>query len=283
LSPASDISLEPDPGISPKLSQAWQRLTGDLAGCGSLLLAFSGGVDSSLLLAAAKAALGDKVKAALCLGPFTPEWEVASARSLARALGVELLEVDADELSDANIADNGPQRCYWCKRRRLMLLLHMAQEMGLAHVAEGSQMDDAGQDRPGSKAVAELGVLSPLADAGLDKAMVRELSAALNLPSAQAPAAACLASRVPWGISLNPELLARIGRAEAALRPLLPGAALLRVRDHYPLARLELSPEIISTAAAEPLRGRIVSAVQSAGYDQVCLDLAGYRTGGANK
>lgn len=281
MSPDPTKSLEPDLGGSPEFSQMWQRLTDDLAQHGSLLVAFSGGVDSSLLLAAAKSALGDKVKAALCLGPFTPEWEVASARSLAEALGVELLEVDADELSDADIAVNSPQRCYLCKRRRLMLLLHMAQEMGLAFVAEGSQVDDASQDRPGSKAVAELGVLSPLADAGLTKKMVRQLSAALKLPSAQAPAAACLASRVPWGVPLNPEVLARIGKAEALLRALLPGAT-LRVRDHYPLARLEISPELISSAATEPLRGHIVSAVQSAGYDQVCLDLAGYRTGGAN-
>jgi uncharacterized protein len=281
LSPDPVISLQPH-GLSPELSQAWQRLTADLVSRGSLLVAFSGGVDSSLLLAAAKAALGDKVKAAICLGPFTPDWEVDAARFLADALGVELLEVDADELSDPNIAENGPQRCYWCKRRRLMLLLHMAQEMGLAAVAEGSQVDDAGQDRPGSKAVAELGVLSPLADAGLNKAAVRGISTALGLPTAQAPAAACFASRVPRGAPLNHEVLSRIGKAEALLRVLLPETS-LRVRDHHPLARLELSPELIAKAAAEPLRGRIVIAMQSAGYEHVCLDLMGYRTGGANR
>lgn len=282
MSPESSISLEPGPGLSPEAAQAWQRLKEELASRGSLLVAFSGGVDSSLLLAAAKAALGDQVKAALCTGPFTPDWEMETARDLAGALGVELLEVDADELSDPNIAGNDPQRCYWCKRRRLMLLLHLAQEMGLAFAAEGSQVDDASQDRPGSKAVAELGVLSPLAAAGLNKAMVRELSAALDLPSAQAPAAACFASRVPWGVPLSPEALTRIGKAEALLRALLPATS-LRVRDHYPLARLELSPGLIAKAAAEPLRGRIVTAVQSAGYEHVCLDLLGYRTGGANK
>ncbi len=282
MSPEPTISLELAPGLSTELAQAWHRLTDDLASNSSLLVAFSGGVDSSLLLAAAKAALGEEVKAALCLGPFTPDWEVEAARSLAQALGVELLEVDAAELSDPNIAENGPQRCYWCKRRRLMLLLHMAQERGLASVAEGSQVDDAGQDRPGSKAVAELGVLSPLAAAGLDKAAVRKLSAALGLPTAQVPAAACFASRVPWGTPLSRDVLTRIGKAEALLRELLPGAT-LRVRDHYPLARLELSPEIIARAASEPLRGRIATAVQSAGYEHICLDLMGYRTGGANK
>jgi uncharacterized protein len=257
-------------------------LTQDLAGRGSLLVAFSGGVDSSLLLAAAKAALGEAVKAVLCLGPFTPDWEVEAARSLARAIGVELLEVDAGELSDTDIAENGPQRCYFCKRRRLMLLIHMAQELGLAFVAEGSQVDDASQDRPGSKAVAELGVLSPLAAAGLDKKAVRELSSALGLATAQAPAAACLASRVPWGVPLDREALTRIGGAEALLRELFPGAT-LRVRDHFPLARLELPPNLIAQAAAQPLRGRIAAAVQSVGYEHVCLDLMGYRTGGANR
>jgi uncharacterized protein len=282
LTPGLHITLNPPPGINPGLAEAWRRLTADLASRASLLVAFSGGVDSSLLLAAAKAALGDSVKAVLCLGPFTPDWEVEAARSLARELGVELVEVDAGELNDPNIAENGPQRCYWCKRRRLMLLTHLAQELGFAYVAEGSQVDDAGQDRPGSKAVAELGVLSPLAAAGLDKAGVRELSSVLGLATAQAPAAACLASRVPWGTPLTREALARIGGAEALLRELFPGA-ILRVRDNFPLARLELPPQFMARAASEPLRGRVVAAVQSVGYENVCLDLMGYRTGGANR
>jgi uncharacterized protein len=282
LSPSLNMPLEPPPGWAPELAQAWKRLIGELASRGSLLVAFSGGVDSSLLLAGAKAALGDAVKAVLCLGHFTPDWEVEAARSLARDLGVELLEVDAGELNDPDIANNGPQRCYFCKRRRLMLLIHMAQELGLEHVAEGSQMDDASQDRPGAKAVAELGVLSPLAAAGLDKKAVRGLSSLLGLATAQAPAAACLASRVPLGSPLNRETLTRIGGAEALLRGLFPGAT-LRVRDHYPLARLELPPNLIAKAAAEPLRGRIAAAVQSVGYENICLDLQGYRTGGANR
>ncbi len=282
MSSSLNLSLDPPPGLGPELAQAWRRLTHDLSSRGTLLVAFSGGVDSSLLLAAAKAALGGSVKAALCLGPFTPDWEVEAARSLARDLGVELLEVDAGELGDPNIAENGPQRCYWCKRRRLMLLIHMAQELGFAFVAEGSQADDAGQDRPGSRAVAELSVLSPLAAAGLGKAGVRELSSALGLATAQAPAAACLASRVPWGIALSQQMLTRIGGAEALLRALFPDAT-LRVRDHFPLARVELPANLIARAAAEPLRGRIVAAVQSVGYENVCLDLMGYRMGGANR
>ncbi len=275
------ISAEPPPGLAPGLARAWRRLVADLAAKGSLLVAFSGGVDSSLLLAAARAALGDRVRAALCLGPFTPPWEVAAARELAAELGVELREVEADELADSRIAENGPQRCYWCKRRRLALLIDLARELGLAAVAEGSQLDDAGDDRPGARAVKELGVLSPLAAAGLDKAGVRGLSRALGLASAEAPAAACLASRVPWGTPLSLEVLGRIGRAEAALRDLLPGQ--LRVRDHFPLARLELPPEAIARAAAPPLRDRIVEALRAAGYRQACLDLVGYRSGGANR
>lgn len=281
MSPELTVSLQPPAQAKAALAEAWQRLTRLLAGQGSLLVAFSGGVDSSLLLAAARAALGDEVKAALCLGPFTPDWEVEAARGLAHSLGVELLEIDAAELSDARIAENGPQRCYWCKRRRLTHLLHLAQELGLAAVAEGSQQDDAREDRPGAKAVAELGVLSPLAQAGLDKTMVRELSRAWNLSTADSPAAACLASRVPWGAPLNNETLTRIGQAEALLREILPECA-LRVRDHFPLARIELAPGLMARAAAEPLRGRVLQAVKAAGYEQVCLDLAGYRSGGAN-
>ncbi|KMY66138.1 hypothetical protein AAU61_19090 [Desulfocarbo indianensis] len=273
--------MQPPPRVEAALAAAWQRLASLLAAQGSLLVAFSGGVDSSLLVAAARAALGDQVKAALCLGPFTPDWEVEAARGLAHALGVELLEIDAAELSDPRIAENGPQRCYWCKRRRLMLLIHLAQELGLTAVAEGSQLDDAKEDRPGAKAVAELGVLSPLAQAGLDKTMVRELSRAWNLPTADSPAAACLASRVPWGAPLSSATLTRVGQAEALLREILPKSP-LRVRDHFPLARIELLPGLLARAAAEPLRGRIVEAVKAAGYEQVCLDLAGYRSGGAN-
>ncbi|MGD8564301.1 MAG: ATP-dependent sacrificial sulfur transferase LarE [Desulfarculaceae bacterium] len=266
----SDLALEKD----------WNRLLEVLAGLGSVCVAYSGGVDSTLLLAAAKQALGGKVRAVLCAGAFTPPWEEERARRLTDRLGVELVEKDCQDLADPAIAANDSQRCYHCKRRRLILLKDLARDMGLEQVIEGSQADDAHEDRPGAKAVRELGVLSPLAMAGLGKAQVRALSRALGLETADVPSSACLATRVPRGRKLDPETLERIARAESELRGFLPGQ--LRVRDHFPQAQLELDPEFIPQAAAEPLRSRICQALKKAGYQSLCLDLEGYRSGGAN-
>lgn len=264
--------------IPPDLQAAWQTLLHDLRGLAPLAVAFSGGADSSLLLAAATQALGPGVKAAICLGPLTPPWEAERARRLADQLGAELVELEAGELHDPDIAANGPQRCYYCKRLRLGLLADLARQWGLKSVVEGSQLDDAQDFRPGSRAVKELGVLSPLARAGLDKAAVRRLSQALGLSTAQVPSGACLATRVATGIPLSAPVLARIGQAEQAVRALLPGQ--VRVRDHFPLARLELEPGVLPRAAGEPLRGQLLAALQSLGYTGVCLDLAGYRPSG---
>lgn len=267
--------------LPPELAQGWQRLVERLAGLDSLMVAFSGGVDSSLLLAAARRVLGDRVQAGICLGAFTPPWEAARARSLAAHLGVKLHEMDACELDDADIVRNDPQRCYHCKRLRLGRLKELADRLGLAAVAEGSQADDAMDFRPGERAVQELGLISPLAEAGLGKAEVRALSRALGLPTADLPAAACLASRVPWGTELSQDALERIGKAEQGLRELLSGN--LRVRDHFPVARLELAPEDLARALDESLRDKIVQAVKAAGYDYAALDLEGYRMGGGQK
>ncbi|MCB2189237.1 MAG: ATP-dependent sacrificial sulfur transferase LarE [Deltaproteobacteria bacterium] len=266
-------------GLSPSLAAAWAALRDRLANLDSLLVAFSGGVDSGLLLAAAARVLGPRVTAALCTGPFTPPWEAARARGMARELGVELLELDAGELAQPALAANLADRCYLCKRRRLELLVEEAQRRGIAAVAEGSQADDRAADRPGSRAVAELGVLSPLREAGLDKARVRALSQALDLPTAAAPAAACLATRIPTGTPLTAEALARVARAEAAAREVL-GEVRLRVRDHFPLARLELDPELLALAVSPALRDRLKEGLVAAGYRWACLDLAGYHSGG---
>jgi len=273
------VSTPPD--LPPGLARPWQALLERLAGLDSLLVAFSGGVDSTLLLAAARRALGDRALAALCLGELTPPWEADRARRLARRLQVRLIEADAHELDDPAVAANPPQRCYHCKRRRLLLLQELAARENLAAVAEGSQADDAREHRPGARAVAELGVLSPLAQAGLGKEAIRRLSRALGLETAAVPSGACLATRIPTGTPLTRENLQRVARAEAALRRLLPGRQ-LRLRDHFPLARLELEPETLPSAAAEPLRSRLCRAVRDAGYRFVTLDLAGYRSGGAD-
>ncbi len=266
-------------GIPERLAPAWARLNSHLRGLGSLMVAFSGGVDSSLLLKAAVEALGpERVRAALCVGALTPPWEIAQARRLAKELGLELMELDAGELDEPALAANDEQRCYFCKRLRLGRLRELARELGLAAVAEGSQLDDLKDHRPGSRAVAELGILSPLRQAGLDKTQVRELSAALGLATARHPSGACLATRIPRGVPLTPAALARVAQGEAFLRGLLPGQ--VRLRDHFPLARLELPPERIGLAASAPLRGQILAGLTQAGYRFVCLDLRGYRPSG---
>jgi uncharacterized protein len=264
--------------VASELARAWERLVRELAGLGSVLVSFSGGVDSSLLLLAARTALGGSAVPALCVGPFTPPWEEASARRLAADLEAELVEVKAGELSDPALAANDRRRCYLCKSRRLALLAGLARERGLAAVAEGSQADDAAEERPGARAVAEHGALSPLAAAGLGKAGVRALAAAWGLEAAGAPSQACLATRIPTGTPISTQALERVARAEAALRELLPGRQ-LRVRDHHPVARVELAPEEIAAAAAQPLRGRLAAALAAAGYGHACLDLAGYGSG----
>jgi uncharacterized protein len=267
------------PVIPPRLRGRWEDLLRILRDRGSLVLAFSGGVDSSLLLAAAVQALPpEKVLPVLCVGPFTPPWETERARGLAADLGLRLLEVDAAELAAPLIAANDPERCYHCKRLRFSRLCDLAGERGFSVVAEGSQLDDLGDYRPGNRAKEELGIHSPLLEAGLDKSAVRELSRALSLPTAQIPSSACLATRVPTGMALTAPALERIALAEGALRRLLPSQ--LRLRDHFPMARLELPSATMHLALAEPIRAAIVAALRQAGYTLICLDLEGYRSSG---
>jgi pyridinium-3,5-biscarboxylic acid mononucleotide sulfurtransferase len=259
--------------------QRLRELEGIVAPHGSALVAFSGGVDSSLALAVAARALPkDRVLAVTSNNETYLPSELDLARDFARSLGVEHLVVNTRELDDPNYASNPTNRCYFCKSTLYSDLAKLAEEKGYACVVDGANKDDEGDYRPGRKAAKELGVLSPLSRAGVSKAEVRELAKLLGLPSWDKPALACLSSRFPYGQEITPEKLAQVARAEEFLR--LEGFRQVRVRHHGEIARLEIGPEELERAFAE--REKISAELLDAGFLYVTLDLAGYKSGSLN-
>ncbi len=256
------------------------RLVTEAVGGGRLGVAFSGGVDSSVLLALAARALGPaRVVALLGVSPSLAADERLAAHEVARAVGVPVVEVTTAEGDDPAYRANGPDRCYFCKNE---LFGRIDAEVLAAHqlqkVAYGENADDARRpDRPGARAAREHGVLTPLADAGLDKDAVRRIARDLGLPSADKPAAPCLASRIPHFEEVTPHKLAQVDAAEAGLRRL--GLADLRVRHHGEVARVEVPVDDVAALAADPLRQAVVDAVRAAGFRYVALDLAGIQSG----
>jgi len=252
----------------------------DMVGDGRLGVAFSGGVDSSVLLALAARALGAaRVVAVLGVSPSLAAAERVAAHEVARTVGVPVVEVTTTEGDDPAYRANGPDRCFHCKNELFTRIDdEVVEAHGLVAVAYGENADDARRpDRPGSLAAREHHVLTPLADAGLDKAAVRRIARALGLPSADKPAAPCLASRIPHFEEVTPHKLAQIEAAEAGLRAL--GLADLRVRHHGDVARLEVPVDQLAAVAAEPLRGAVLDAVRAAGFRYVALDLGGMQSG----
>ena len=251
-----------------------------LAGLEGAVVAFSGGVDSTFLLAVAVEVLGDRVLAVTATSETYPERERREAHELARMLGVRHREVVSEELDLPEFKDNPRNRCYYCKKELFGKLRAIANAAGLAHVLDGTNVDDLGDHRPGREAAAELGVLSPLVQAGLTKEEIRQLSQVMKLPTWDKPAYACLSSRFPYGTAITPDRVRQVGQAEEALRGL--GFRVLRVRYHGEVARLELGPDEFRQAVGE-LRDVVADIVRKAGFIYVAVDLQGYRTGSMNE
>lgn len=248
---------------------------------GRVAVAFSGGVDSSLLLCAAREALGEGAVAFTALSPLYHSLERRAAAEVAVHLGARQIFVENPVLDRSPARFNPRDRCYHCKLWGLRAILAAAREAGIGAVVEGSNVDDLQDDRPGSRAVAELGVLSPLREVGLGKAEIRSLARAKGLPNWEQPALACLGSRFPYGEEITPERLDRIEAGEALLRAL--GIAQARVRDHGAIARIEVPPESFARVMEEATRADLVARFRALGFPYVALDLAGYRLGAMNE
>jgi len=250
-------------------------------GYGTLLVAFSGGCDSALLLKVAHEVLGDGAMAVTARSETYPSEEYERAARIARGLGVKHLTIDTSELSLKGFSSNPPERCYFCKAELFEKLIEVAGERGIQYVADGSSLDDAGDHRPGMRAAAELGVVSPLKKARLTKEDIREISRTLGLSTWDKPSSACLASRFPYGEEITAEKLKMVGAAESFIKSL--GFRQVRVRHHGTIARIEVPEKDVNRFLDTPLRESVVRKLREIGYVYVSLDLKGYRTGSLNE
>jgi pyridinium-3,5-biscarboxylic acid mononucleotide sulfurtransferase len=277
MEPAT-FSAAPDPSAA--LSEKLRCCRHILCRLEGAVVAFSGGVDSTLLVAlAAEAICPARVVAAVGLSPSLPEAELSAARDLARQIGVELVEVETLEMENPAYAANSAKRCFHCKHELFMRLKRLAAERGLPAVVAGANADDLGDFRPGLEAAMLLGVRNPLLEAGLTKTEVRQASRELGLATWDKPSMACLASRMPYGRPITAAALKRIEAAEIVVRQL--GFAACRVRDHDPIARIEVPAEDLSRLLER--RKDAVAALKALGYAYVALDLQGLRSGSMNE
>ena len=258
-----------------------ERLRERLRVIGGAVVAFSSGVDSTFLLRVAHEELGDRVVAATARSHSFPNRELDEATAFCRAEGVRHVVIDSEELDIPGFAGNPPDRCYHCKKELFSKLLAFARDNGLAAVLEGSNIDDDGDYRPGRRAIRELGIVSPLHEAGLTKTEIRALSRKMGLPTSDKPSFACLASRFPYGERITVRGLERVEKAEQWLLDAGWGLTQLRVRSHGDLARIEVPPADIPRLAARA--PEIAAAFKDLGFAYVTLDLLGYRTGSMNE
>ncbi len=264
-----------------QMNQDYERLKECLAEMEGVVVAYSGGVDSSVLLAAAVDALGDRALAVSGESASYPLRESAEAKKLAKKIGARHRMVATDEMDNPEYRANPRHRCYLCKSTLFTALWQVARDEGLAVVVEGSNQDDLGDFRPGMKAARDLAARSPFVELGLGKAAIRAMAKARDLPVWDKPAAACLASRVPYGQLITPERLKRIELTEDFLGSL--GFVQIRARDHGNLVRLEIGRDEMDRFLAADLRLQVAEKVKELGYTYVSLDLLGYRTGAMNE
>ncbi|MDR1575288.1 MAG: ATP-dependent sacrificial sulfur transferase LarE [Treponema sp.] len=262
------------------IDEKYQRLIGFIASLEKAAVAFSGGVDSSFLCHAAAAALGKNALAVTIVSPMLPKSEIDGAVNVARLVGIEHILVEEAEI-DGEVAANPKDRCYRCKKLEFGSILAAARERGISAVLDGSNVDDLGDYRPGLKALEELGVVSPLRQAGLGKDEIRELSRRFGLPTWDKPAFACLASRIPYGEPIDREKLARVEKAEDYLRA--RGFRQFRVRSHGDIARIEAAREERPRFFSEALLDEVSAAFKSFGFLYVAFELEGYRMGSLNR